>query len=180
MRKVLRIAGMVLALAAPVLAAEEGGEHNNLMLYRVINFAILAVALGYLIKKNAGPFFAARNKAIAWEITEARRLAQESEARARAIDERLNRLDGEIESLRSAATVEMSAEHQRLEQQTEQAVRKVFSLAEQEMGAMAKAARLELRSFAASLAVGLAEKKIASRITPDTERRLVGEFMRNL
>ena len=178
--KILQSVGLLLLLAVPGLAAEEGEDHGNLMVFRVINFVILAVGLWYLIKKNAGPYFASRNETISREISEAQKLVEQSEQRARAIDERLSRLDQEIEQLRSAARAEMAAEHARLEREAEQAVRKVFALAEREMAATTKAARLELKSHVASLAVGLAEKKIAGQITPQTQQALVGAFVRDL
>jgi len=166
-------------LAAMVLLAAEGG-HDNLMLFRWINFLILAGGLGYLIRKNAGPFFAGRNESITREIAEARKQLAESEARARAIEERLSRLDQEIAALRETARGEMAAQAVRLEQQTGQAMRKVFTQAEQDMAAAAKSARQELKAYAAGLAVGLAEERIAGRMTQQTQRALVEAFVRNL
>jgi len=168
-----------LPVGAMLLLAAEGG-HDNVMLFRVVNFLLLAAGLGYLIKKNAGPFFAARSESITREIADARRQAAESEARARAVEERLSRLDQEIQTLRTTARREMAAEHARLEHQSEQAVRKVFAQAEQEMAALAKAARQELKAYAAELAVELAGKRLAGRITPETQRALTGSFVRNL
>ncbi|MBI3695629.1 MAG: ATP synthase F0 subunit B [Acidobacteria bacterium] len=177
--KILRIAGLLALAAGPVLAAEEGGPGHEL-LFRAINFVVLAGFLGYLLKKYAGPFFAARGEAITKEIREARKLLEQSDQRARAIDERLLRLDQEIAQLRAAGQAEIAAEHARIERETEQAVRKVFTQAEQEMAAAAKTARLELKAYVASLAISLAEQKIAGRVTPQTQRDLVGAFVREL
>ncbi len=182
--RTLRLAGLLLILLSPaVFAAEEAeGGHGNSheMLWRVVNFAILAGGLGYLIKKNAGPLFAARGRAIESEIAEARALVEQSEARARTMEERFSGLGREIEQLRSGAKAEIAAEHARLEREAEQAVRKISALAEREIAAVTKAARLELKSHAAALAVDLAGRKIAGRITPSTQRALVERFVRNL
>jgi F-type H+-transporting ATPase subunit b len=182
--RILRLAALLLVLLSPALfAAEESeGGHGNSreMLWRVVNFALLAGGLGYLIKKNAGPMFAARSRAIETEIAEARALVEQSEARARAIEERFSGLSREIEGLRSSAKAEIAAEDARLEQEAERAVRKISALAEQEIAAVTKAARLELKSHAAALAVDLAKKKIAGRITPQTQHTLVGRFVRDL
>ena len=179
--RILRIATLPLALSMPVLlAAEEGPANSREFLWRAINFAILAGGLGYLIKKNVGPYFAARGQAIQTEIEEARTLLERSEARARAIEERFAGLGRQIEELRSAAKSEIASAHARLERQAEEAVRKISLQAEQEIAAVAKAARLELKAHAAALAVGLAEKKIAGRITPQTERALIDGFVRSL
>ena len=175
--KILRIAGLLVLAAAPVWAAEEGGHE---LLFRAINFVVLAGVLGFLIRKHAGPFFAARGEAITKEISEARKLVEQSDQRARSIDERLLRLDQEIAQLRAAGLAEIATEHARIERETERALRKVFTQAEQEMAAAVKTARLELKAYVASLAISLAEQKIAGRITPETQRHLVGEFVREL
>ncbi|HYM12843.1 MAG TPA: hypothetical protein VEU62_19045 [Bryobacterales bacterium] len=180
---VLRRAGLWLALAARAMPAAEQpneGEQGRMLILRTINFLILAAGLGYLIKKYLGPYYKLRGEGIQREIAEAQEQFEESEARAHAIEERLSDLDRQIAQLKADAKAEIAAEHARLEREAEQAVKKVFALAEQEMGAMAKAARLELKSYAAALAVGLAETKIAGRITPQIERGLVGSFVRNL
>ncbi len=183
--RVLRMAIVLVALslagALPALRAAEGeaGETREL-LYRILNFAILAGGLGYLIKKHGGAFFAARGEAILRGISEAQKLHEESEARARAVEERLAGLGAQIEELRAKAKAEMAAEQARREREAEQAVRKVFTQAEQEMAALVKTARLELKAHAASLAIELAEKKIAGRITPQTQRSLVGSFIESL
>lgn len=154
--------------------------HSNEMLFRVLNFAILAGILGYLIKKNAGAFFSARSEAIRSGMDQARELLKQSELRAGAITQKVARLEGEIASLRQAATTEIAAEHARIERQTEERVRKIFAQAGQEMQAAAKAARQELKVYAASLAVGLAERKIAARLTGQTQQALVDQFVRGL
>jgi len=178
--RMLGIAGMAVLFAAPILAASDQGGHSNIMLYRIINFAILAGALGYLIRKNAGPFFAARSASIQQGVEEAQEMRRQSEQRARAIDERLSSLSQEIDQLRSTAKAEMAAEFKRLEQQAEQSIQKVFTQAEQEITSVAKAARQELKAYTASLAVGLAEKRLAGRITPQEDKSLVGAFIRDL
>ena len=76
---------------ALILLAAEGG-HDNLMLWRIVNFLILAGLLGWLIRKNAGPFFAERSESIIKDLADSRQKLAESKARAQAIDERLARL----------------------------------------------------------------------------------------
>jgi len=171
---------LLLSVPAAALRAAEQGGHDNLMLYRVVNFLLLGAGLGYLIKKKAGGFFSGRGEAIRRELAEARRLLEESRGRTQGVEERLARLGREIEELRSAGKAEIAAEHARLEQQAEQTIRKILAQAEREMGAAAKAARMELKTYAASLAVDLAEKRVAGRITPRHQQALVSGFLRDL
>lgn len=181
---VLRSLALLMALAAPALwAAEEQAEHAgppHEMLWRVVNFAILAGLLGYFIGKNGGPYFAARRDGIQKEIADAKRQVTQATERARAIEERLAGLDRQVAELRSKAKAEMAAEHERLERQAEESLRKISAQVEQDIAASAKAARQELKSYAASLAIELAEKKIAGRITPPVQQELVSGFVRSL
>ncbi len=177
MSRVLLAMALLLA-TAPLQASEDGQSHA--MLFRVINFLILAGGLGYLIKRHAPAFFTSRSEAIRSNIAEARETLARAEQRARAIDERLARVSQEIADMRAQARTEMAAERARIEQQAEQRVRKILAQGEQEIAATAKAARLELRAYAASLAVNLAERRIAGRITAAQQRALVEDFARSL
>ena len=172
----------LLVLAAAALAeGKEGGEsegHNEL--WKWANFAILAGGLGYVIGKNAGPFFAARSQSIRKEMVEADEARKNAEARAADVDRRLANLEAEIATLKSEAQHEARAETQRLTQHTAAEIAKIEAHAEQEIASAAKAARMELKRYAAELAVQLAEQKLRSRMTPDVEDALVQGFVRNL
>jgi F0F1-type ATP synthase membrane subunit b/b' len=133
-----------------------------------------------MIRKTAGPFFAERGAAILREIAQARTQVEQSEARAQAVEARLALLSREIDDWKAKAKAELAAEHARIERETEQAVRKIFALCEQEITAATKAARAELIAYTAHLAVELAERKIAARMTPDVQRSLLASFLRHL
>ena len=165
-------------IALILLAAEGGPDH--LMLWRIVNFLILGGLLGWLIRKNAGPFFAERSAGIVKDLADSRQKLADSEARARAIDDRLTRLGQEIEDLKAKARAEMAAEYARLERDTEAKVRKVFTQTEHEITAATKAAGAQLRAYTAHLAVGLAEQKITSRMTSEIQKSLLGAFARHL
>ena len=60
-----------------------GGGHGNLEGWKWANFLLLAAGLGYLVGKNAGPFFASRSLQISKDMADADRLRQDAEARAR-------------------------------------------------------------------------------------------------
>ena len=144
------------------------------------NFLLLAGALGYLIRKHAGPFFTERSAAIRKDLDESERQRKDAEARAAAVDARLSRLDREIAALRSESQAEAQSENERMAQHTAAEIAKIQAGAEQEIASAGKAARTELKRFAAQLAVELAEKKIRDRMTPETQSALVRSFVRDL
>jgi F0F1-type ATP synthase membrane subunit b/b' len=159
---------------------EAEGSHANLDPWKWANFVVLVIGLGYLVKKNAGPFFSARLKQMRKDITDAEDARKHSEARVATVERRLAGLDAEIASLRESARQEIDSEAQRLEQHTAAEIAKIQHHAEQEIASAVKAARQELKSHSAALAVGLAEQKIKARMTPDSQAALVERFVHNL
>jgi F-type H+-transporting ATPase subunit b len=169
-------------MAAQPEAAAHGArqERQPSPIWLWANFAILAGALGYLIKKKAGPFFQSRSEEIRKGISEAATLKADAEARAAAIEQRMAGLEADIQDLRARATEEINAEGERVSRETGQAIAKTKTQAEQEIAAAAKSARQEIKAYSAELALALAEKKIRSRLTPGADAELLDEFLKDL
>lgn len=180
------LAVLAAGLPAAALAAEpekkeaESSKEGSLKIWEWANFLLLAAGLGYVIRKQAGPYFAARSARISQDILESERTAKAAEARAAEVDRRLASLETEIAALRAESQLESAAETERYAQQTTAEIAKVGTRGEQEIAAAQKAARLELQRYAARLAVELAEQKIRTRMDPDAEDRLVGSFVRGV
>jgi F-type H+-transporting ATPase subunit b len=178
-----------LAVAVPVRyarAAEpaaEGGvqeEKEPSPVWLWANFLLLAGGLGYLVAKNAPAFFAARSKQIVEDMNAARKLGEEAEARAADVDRRLANLESDIAALRGESRAQIAAETARLKEHSAAEIVKVQALAEREIEAAGKAARMELRRFTARLAVELAQRKIEAGMTADTQDGLVRGFVHDL
>jgi F-type H+-transporting ATPase subunit b len=182
MMRLVRISMMAAILAAGGFAAEEGGaaDDANLGMWKWANFLVLAAGLGYLIGKNAGPFFDARSMKIRKDMVEAGEVRKEAEARAADMDRRLANLQNDITALRNESQRETQAEKERQAQQSVSEIAKIQAHAEQEIAAAAKAARSELKRYSAELAMGLAEQKIRARMTPQTEDALVQNFAQDM
>jgi F-type H+-transporting ATPase subunit b len=180
--RLVRMTVVAAMLAARSFAAEEGGAEGDasLEMWKWANFLVLAAGIGYLIGKNAGPFFDARSMKIRKDMVEAGEVRNEAEARAAEMDRRLANLQNEIAALREEAQRETRAETERQAQQTASDIAKIQAHAEQEIAAAAKAARSELKRYTAELAVGLAEQKVRARMTPQTEDALVRNFAQDL
>ena len=158
---------------------ESFAERHELEL-KWANFLILAGALGYLIGKNAGPFFETRSRKIREDMSQAEEVRQDAERRAAEVDRRLAGLESEIAALRAESQKEAEAERERMRQQTPLEIAKVRAHAEQEIAAAGKTARVELKQYAAELAIGLAEQKLRARMTPGTQEALVRGFVRDV
>jgi F0F1-type ATP synthase membrane subunit b/b' len=170
-------------LACTVCLAQEqsGGEAGNTLdTWRWVNFAILAVGLGYLLFKNLPPFFSARSSSIQKEITESQKLKQESEQRSAAILKRVSALKTDIEAFRVQSRAEMEREGQRIREEAAAHIRKLNDQAQSEIESAGKLARRELRGYAADLALELAAQRIHGRLDAVTEAGLVDGFVGDL
>jgi F-type H+-transporting ATPase subunit b len=143
-----------------------------------INFAIIAGFIVWAWKKNVPAMFRTRTETIRKNLDEARRASEEANRRLGDIESRLAKLDTEIAEMRKSAESEAAAEEERIKVAAEEDRRKVIATAEQEIEAAANTARRELKAYAASLAVSIAEKKIL--IDANTDRSLVRTFVREL
>jgi F-type H+-transporting ATPase subunit b len=147
-------------------------------IFLIINFLILASALGWVAKKAMPHGFAPRTAEIQKGIEDARKASAEASARLGEIEGRLAKLDADIAEVRAAAEADFSAEEQRIKAAAEEDAKSVIAAAEQEISAAARTAQRDLKAFAAGLAVDLAEKKI--KVDDATDQALVRGFAAQL
>lgn len=178
-----RFALILLLCGLPLIAEEHGGggEHAQpSAIWKWTNFGILAALIVYAVAKNAPGFFRQRTADIQKSILEAKRIREEAEARAAAIDKKLTHLSAEIDSMRTQARREMENEAIRIKEETSLLVSRVEDHARQEIDSLTKHAENELQAYAAQLAIDVARTKIQSRINPDSQAVLVNRFLENV
>jgi F-type H+-transporting ATPase subunit b len=148
--------------------------------WRWANFGLLAIGIGYLLRKNMPPFFQARTTDIQKDITDAQATKQAAEKRAAEMDARLNALGADIEKFRAQAKIEMEQEAARIRHETAHQIEKLQKQAEQEIESAGNLATRELSAYAAKLALDLAEQRIRTRLDAGTEAGLVDDFTKDL
>ncbi len=142
-----------------------------------IDFGIIAGVVVWLMKKNLPGVFRTKNEAIRRSMDEAARVSAEARARLSEIESRLSRMDAEIAEMRSAAEADVKQEEARILAAAEEDKKRIIATAEQEIAAASKLAQRELKAYASSLAVDLAEKRV--KVDPDTDKELVRAFARD-
>ncbi len=157
-----------------------GEEEGGMEIWKWANFLILAGGLGYLIGKHAGPFFATRSASIRKDMEDSLAQRTDAEARAADVDRRLANMEADIAALRGEGERDARAEAERMERHTAAEIAKIQANSEQEIVSAGKAARMELKRYAAELAVDLAEQKVRARMTPDAQDALVQGFVSKL
>ena len=152
--------------------------HGMYWVSLAINFAILAVFFWMLLKSKLPQMFRERSSAIQKALKDAHDASADASRRLADIESRLLKLDAEVADIRAAAEREAGAEEERIRAAAEEDKHKVVEAAESEIAAIARSARHDLKSFAASLAVDIAAHKI--KVDDNTDKALVREFVGHL
>jgi len=159
---------------------EESGAETRELIFKTINFIILAGGLGYLLRKPLAEFFTLRSGAIRAQLDEGRKALEASQARMTAIEEKLQHLEEEIAAFKASATTEAELERQNLKTAAAQEAEKILESARARMETSTRAAKLELRYFVAEEALKHAETLIQGRLDEPTRKQLVSQFMARL
>ncbi len=144
------------------------------------NFALLAIGLGYMLAKTLPPLFKSRTEEIQKGIAEARKIKQDADQRAAAVEAKTRALGADIERLRAESKAEMQQEAERIRQETASQIARLRQKADDEIDSAGKAARHELKTYAAKLALELAEQRVRARLDAGTENALVDGFIHDL
>jgi len=161
-------------------AKQEIEQGDPWIWWKWANFAILAGGIGFMIYKVAPALFEQRKRAIGQAMFEAAAAVRDAQMRAAEIETRFTALQSEIAEIRRNAKAEMSAESDRISHETEQRLKRIQDQAAQEIALVARAERDELRKYTAQLALDLAEQRLRSRLTADTQDGLVDGFLQDL
>ena len=144
----------------------------------VANFVFLALFFWMLLKSKLPKMFRDRTTSIQKALNEAKAASSEASRRLGDIEARLSKLDVEVSDIRTSAERDAAVEEERIRAAAEEDARKVVDSAEAEIAAIARSARHDLKSFAASLAVDIASHKI--KVDNDTDQALVRQFVSHL
>src|ERR1700719_4493243 len=159
----LFVCSALLVFAAGAFAAEEGGANSAAGatgIFKWINFAIVAGALIWVFSKVLPPTFRGNADKISSAISKAQAAKAEADRKLRDAEQRLLHLEEEVRGLREQAQRDAAAEAERIRALAESDAEKVAISAKAEIAASERAARIELKTLAAKLAVDGAEARL--------------------
>jgi F-type H+-transporting ATPase subunit b len=173
-----------LVIGSPILAfaaegnggGSDGGKLWDLV-WRIINFLILAGLLVYLLKTPFKNFLNQRQQSIVESLDKAEEARQEARRRAEEIDQKLAKASEEIEEIIKMLVDQGDAEKKKIfenaRQEAERLKQQARFMADQEV----KKARVMLRKEAVDLAANMAEALLKEKITDSDHKRLVEEYV---
>lgn len=152
--------------------------HTAYFVSLVINFGLLALFFYVLLRSKIPAMFRGRTELIQKGIKEAQAASAEATQRLAAVEARLAKLDTEISGLKAEAEKTAIAEEERIGAAAEEDKRKVIDSAAAEIDSIARNARRDLKSYAASLAIDIAAKKI--QVDERSDHALIRDFVDQL
>jgi len=147
-------------------------------LFEVVNFAVLAVAIGFFLVKALPKTFRARTSSIQKELVDARTATEEASVRLNSVEDRLSKLDGQIAEMKAQAEKDAIAEEQRMRAAVADEKVRILAAADQEIASASLVAQRTLQKYAAELAIEQAARKLV--VSAETDRLLVQNFARRL
>ncbi len=158
-------------------------DYPGLELWKFVNLAIFIGLAWYLHRKFGRPIqeaFRARSETIKQELASARLERDQALAKLTEVETLFSKLDSELVRIKEQAQAEAVAERKRMEAATEQEITKIREQARREIESAGKAARHDLRKFAATESVRIAEEILKKEIRPDDDARLANENVQQL
>jgi F0F1-type ATP synthase membrane subunit b/b' len=150
-------------------------NYPGLEVWKFVNLFVFIACGFYLHRRFGQPIREAlrsRSEGIRRELERARDERDQALAKLAEVESRFADLDAEVARINEAAKLEAEAEKQRMNSATEAEVAKIREHAKREIESAGKAARHELRRFAAQESVRLAEEILEREIGPDDDARL--------
>jgi F-type H+-transporting ATPase subunit b len=143
-----------------------------------LNFGLLAAAILYFLFKALPTAYRNRKTSIKKALVDARSATQIASERLNTVEQRLAKLDQEIDSIRKQVEQDALADEARIKASLEEERVRIVDSAGHEIEAAGAAAQRELKRFAAELALDRATSQLS--LDQDTDRKLVSGFARGL
>jgi len=175
----------VLLAAVEVVMASSGGEHGGghgggwaaTDTYRVMNFAVLATALFFLLRKPVAQFLGDRIKGIQEQLDDLEFKKTEAEKKLAEYNERLSHLNTESEKIINQYKEQGEALRQKILKEAEAAAGKLEEQALRTIEHEFKRAKLRLEQEVFEKAIAKAEDQLKKKITDQDQDKLIEEYL---
>lgn len=170
------------AHAAPAGEHAAAGDHGGLagLLWPTANFLILCGGLYYFLRAPFTEYLAGRSTQIRKDLVDAAELNRAATAQLAEVDRKVKALPGEIEALRTRGAQEIAAEEARIADAATAERERLLAQTRREIDVRLKAAQRELSEHAATLALDLAKRRLATDVTPADHARLVDRYVQQV
>jgi F-type H+-transporting ATPase subunit b len=161
------------------------GEHHDEsiggmikgMAWPVANFIIFVGVIYYFANKPLKEYLASRSATIRKDLVEAAELKATATAQLATIEQKLQALPGELNTLRTRGAEDIKAEEARIAAAAVADRERLLEQTRREIELQTRLAKKEILEHAADLSVQLATERIKHDVTPDDQSRLVDRYL---
>ncbi len=154
------------------------GHDTSFAISLAVNFGGILLFFYLVMKSKLPQMFRDRTNSIQKAIREAQATSADAAERLKSVEARLARLDGEVSGIRAEAEKQAVSEEERIRAAAEEDKHRIVDSAKQEIDAIARNARRDLKSYVSTLAVDIAAKRI--HVDENADQALVREFVDQL
>ncbi len=177
---------LVLGALGSAWAASEGGHgavHNAWLpidTWKVLNFAILAVAGFFIARKPVAEFFSSRAKSIKDEISELELKRADAEKKLAEYQAKFKNLDQESKEILASYIQQGEEAKTRIIAEAEAQAEKLEEMAKRTIEQEFKSAKAALQQEIVEQAMERAEQVIVASISSDDQDQLVDEYLKKV
>jgi len=165
--------------------APAAGEHHDESIggmimgmgWPVANFIIFVGVIYYFANQPFKDYLATRSASIRKDLVEAAELKATATAQLATIEQKLQALPGELNTLRSRGAEDIKAEEARIAAAAVVDRERLLEQTRREIELQVRLAKKEILEHAANLSVQLATERITQDITPEDQSRLVDRYL---
>ena len=186
MGKVRYIVGLlvvvsVLFAVGSVLASSEGGESSfdkgKDLIWRIMNFTVLAGGLIFLLRKPVAKGLESRRQGIRDQLDDLEQQKQDAGKQLAEYKARLARLDQEVEKIMAEYMKDGEVAKAKIIEEAKASAEKLQEQAKKNIEHEFQKARQELKAEMAEQAVTMAEALIKKKIKDEDQERIIGEYL---
>ena len=175
----------VLLIAVGSVMASSGGEHGGghgggwaaTDTYRVMNFAVLAIALFFLLRKPVAQFLGDRIQGIQAQLDDLESKKIEAEKKLAEYNERLSHLSTESEKIINQYKEQGETLRNKILKEAEAAASKLEEQALRHIEHEFKQAKIRLEQEVLEKAIAKAEDRLKKKITDQDQDKLIEEYL---
>lgn len=188
-RSCLALFSLLAFLLLPALAGAAGGGDAHAMSFseilwdlgiKFLNVGILSFFAFKYLSKPLNRFVELRSEKIRGELEESQRARREAEERLQQFKAKAAGIDAEIEELRKKTCSDIDKEQKILLAEARQAAEHIRTHARDTIHLEVAKAKADLHSEAVRLASELAEELVRKNISPEDQKRLFGEYVKEM
>jgi len=174
------------ALGSSDSSGSSGGEHGEehgtkgwvaTDTYRVMNFAVLAVALFFILRKPVSQALNGRIKDIQNQLSDLEEKKNEAEKKLAEYDKKIASLDKEAEKIIAEYIKQGEEAHKKILEESKKEAVKLEEQAKRKIDHEFNAAKQELQTEILEKALAKAEGLVKEKITSEDQDRLVDEYL---